>query len=176
MKIDETKNYIKRPELLAPAGREEVFYAVIEAGADAVYLAGKQFNMRRHRKDFNFDEAALRRVVKFAHERDRKVYVTVNILIGENELPALVEYLKFLESIEVDSIIVQDYGVINICHEHNINIPLHSSTMMNVNSAESAILLKKHGFTRVVTSRDITVDEVRRISETAGMDEQGRDL
>ena len=172
MKIDETKNYIKRPELLAPAGREEVFYAVIEAGADAVYLAGKQFNMRRHRKDFNFDEAALRRVVKFAHERDRKVYVTVNILIGENELPALVEYLKFLESIEVDSIIVQDYGVINICHEHNINIPLHSSTMMNVNSAESAILLKKHGFTRVVTSRDITVDEVRRISETAGIESE----
>ena len=172
MKTEKSNSLIKRPELLAPAGREEVFYAVIEAGADAVYLSGKQFNMRRHRKDFNFDETALERVVKFAHERSRKVYVTVNILIGENELPALVTYLKFLESIKVDSIIVQDYGVINICHEHNIKIPLHSSTMMNVNSAESAILLKKHGFTRVVTSRDITVDEVRRISETAGIESE----
>ncbi len=172
MKTTKHNNSIKRPELLAPAGREEVFYAVIEAGADAVYLSGKQFNMRRHRKDFNFDNEALERVVDFAHERGRKVYVTVNILIGENELPVLVDYLKFLEKIKVDSIIVQDYGVINICHEHNIKIPLHSSTMMNVNSANSAKLLKEHGFTRVVTSRDITVDEVRRIAETAGIESE----
>ncbi len=166
------RELVKRPELLAPAGREEVFYAVIEAGADAVYLAGKQFNMRRHRKDFNFDNAALQRVVEYAHQRRRKVYVTVNILIGEAELDELVLYLKFLDSVGVDAIIVQDYGVIELCRKHHINIPLHSSTMMNVNSAASAMLLKSYGFTRVVTSRDITVDEVRRLAETAGIESE----
>ncbi|MCF6175713.1 MAG: U32 family peptidase [Victivallaceae bacterium] len=163
---------IKRPELLAPAGREDVFYAVLNAGADAVYLSGKQFNMRRHRKDFNFSNEALKRVVDYAHNLGRKVYITVNILIGEHELAELVEYLKFLETIAVDSIIIQDYGVIEICRKQNINIPLHSSTMMNVNSAVSALLLKEYGFTRVVTSRDITIDEVRRLAETAGIESE----
>lgn len=159
-----------KPELLAPAGREDVFYAVLEAGADAVYMAGKLFNMRRHRKDFNFTNKQVEKLVEFAHQNGKKVYITVNSLLAQAEVPQMTDYLKYLDDIAVDSVILQDFGVVNLCHEHDIKVPLHSSTMMNVNSVEYAAFLKENGFTRVVTSRDITVDEVRRIHEQAGIE------
>ena len=162
--------FFEKPELLAPAGKRDVFYEVIEAGADAVYLSGKHFNMRRHRKDFHFENEDLSAVCEYAHLKNKKVYVTVNILLSDNEVELLVDYLKFLEDIKVDAIIVNDLAVLQICLENSINIPLHASTMMNVNSVEHAAVLKKFGFTRVVTSRDITIDEVRRIKSAAGIE------
>ncbi len=162
--------YLKKPELLAPAGRKDVFQAVLEAGADAVYVSGKHFNMRRHRKDFHFSDDDLREVVAYAHSKHRKVYVTVNILVGEREITLLLEYLNFLKSIHVDAIIVQDHAIARLCQENAIDIPLHASTMMNVNSIEAAAFLKKYGFTRVVSSRDITIEEVGRIREATGLE------
>jgi len=160
----------RKPELLAPAGREDVFHAVIAAGADAVYLAGKAFNMRRHRSDYNFGAADLARLVQSAHTARRRVYVTVNILVGDGELPALLEYLRFLEGIGVDALIVQDLAVLQLCREHEVHIPLHASTMMNVGSVAQARWLRQFGVTRAVTSRDITLDQVRRIREGSGLE------
>jgi len=159
-----------KPELLAPAGKEEVYYAVIEAGADAVYLAGKQFNMRRHRKDFNFSPEELRRVCEHAHARDRRIYVTVNSLVGHRELADLKTYLFELADLGPDALIVQDFAVVQLCREHRLPLTLHASTMMNVGCAAAAGFLRDHGFTRVVTSRDITVDDARRIREGAGIE------
>jgi putative protease len=144
--------------------------AMIEAGADAVYMAGKQFNMRRHRKDFNFSDEALVRTVQHAHGKGRKVYITVNSLVGNAEIEPLAEHLAFLQGLGVDALIVQDLAVVKLCRERGIAIPLHSSTMMNVNSVEAALFLKDNGFTRVVVSRDITIDEIRRISEGADLE------
>lgn len=159
-----------KPELMAPAGREDVFHAVLAAGADAVYLAGKAFNMRRHRSDYNFTEADLARLVQVAHAAQRRLYVTVNILVGDDELTALLEYLRFLEGIGVDALIVQDLAVLQLCREHDVRIPLHASTMLNVGSVAHARWLRQFGVTRVVTSRDITLEQVRRLREGSGLE------
>ena len=164
------KPYRHKPELLAPAGKKDVFYAVIEAGADAVYLSGKKFNMRRHRKDFHFTDEQLAECCNYAHEKGKRIYVVINSLLGDGEMNDLYEFLAYLEMIKVDALIIQDLAVAQVCREKAVAIELHSSTMMNVNSIESALFLKKHGFTRVVTSRDITIDEVRRIKEGAGIE------
>jgi putative protease len=159
-----------KPELLAPAGREDVYHAVIAAGADAVYLSGKQFNMRRHRKDFNFSPGELRRVCEHAHALGRRIYVTVNSLVGHRECAELKAYLFQLADLSPDALIVQDFAVVQLCREHRLPLALHASTMMNVGSAEAARFLRTHGFTRVVTSRDITVQEARRIRDEAGIE------
>lgn len=159
-----------RPELLAPAGREDVLHAVLAAGADAVYLSGKQYNMRRHRRDFHFDDSALERAVVHTHGLGRRIYVTVNILLGQSELPALRDYLALLDGLEVDGIIVQDLGVLRICRELGFRPELHASTMLNVSCAEGAAALRHLGVTRVVTSRDITLADARRIAEQGGVE------
>jgi len=161
---------IKKPELLAPAGKEEVVWAAIEAGADAVYLAGKNFNMRRHRADFNFTAEALERSVTFAHARNRTLYVTVNTLVGTSEVDLLRDYLLYLDALGVDALIVQDLAVVALHRSLGLKVPLHASTMMNVGAPDAATFLARHGFTRVVTSRDITLDDVRRIRETTGVE------
>ena len=84
-------------ELLAPAGKWDALEAVIEAGADAVYLAGKQFNMRMHRTDFNFTDGQLAQAVEYAHKRNVKIYVTVNNLFGESEIKSLHNYLEYIQ-------------------------------------------------------------------------------
>ena len=160
----------RKPEVLAPAGKETVFHAVLEAGADAVYLAGKRFNMRRHRTDFNFSDADLKRLCETAHAAKRKFYVTVNAIIGPDELADLADYLRMLADTGADAVIVQDYAVVKTIRDLNLPLALHASTMMNVNSVEAAQFLKRHGFTRVVTSRDITLEALRRIGEGAGIE------
>lgn len=160
----------KKPELLAPAGREAVFHAVLEAGADAVYLAGKRFNMRRHRRDFNFTDADLGRLCTAAHAAGRRFYVTVNSLVGDGELADLQDYLRLLDDINIDAIIVQDYAAIKAWNDLGCRFALHASTMMNVNSVEMARFLKASGVSRVVTSRDISLDDLRRIGEQAAVE------
>ncbi len=161
---------ITKPELLAPAGREDVFHAVLAAGADAVYLAGKAFNMRRHRRDYNFTASDLERLVPVAQGAGRRVYVTVNTLVGETELPALLQYLRWLDDLGVDALIVQDLAVLQLCREAGLRLPLHASTMMNVGSAAQALWLREHGVTRVVTSRDVTLEQIRRLREVSGLE------
>ncbi|KAA3606547.1 MAG: U32 family peptidase [Candidatus Scalindua sp. SCAELEC01] len=165
MKLSEIK-----VELLAPAGKWEVLVAVIDAGADAVYLAGKRFNMRMHRSDFNFTDEQLALAVKWAHEREVKIYVTVNNLISDAEMNGLYDYLKYLQDIKVDAIIVHDLGVINLVNEMKLDIPMHASTMMNVHSVEMATGLKNFGVSRIITSRDITLAQVKEIGEKAGIE------
>ncbi|MEE9201187.1 MAG: peptidase U32 family protein, partial [Candidatus Brocadiales bacterium] len=162
MKLSQT-----RPELLAPAGKWSVLEAVVEAGADAVYLGGKQFNMRLHRKDFNFTNDELVRAVEFAHGKGRRLYVTVNSLLGERELEGLGDYLQFLCSIDVDAIIIQDLAVISLIREFELDLPVHASTMMNVHSVEAAAELVRLGISRIITSRDISLAQVKEIHEKA---------
>ena len=125
-------------ELLAPAGTWDALVAAVEAGADAVYLGGKHFNMRMHHGDTNFDNEMLKKAVDFTHEHGVKLYITLNNLISEEELPALREYLLYLQEIRPDAILVQDFAVLELKKELGIDIPLHTSVMMNTHN-ESAI-------------------------------------
>ncbi len=152
-------------ELLAPAGKWEALKAVINAGADAVYLGGKQYNMRRHRKDYNFDQEEISKAADFVHGRGKKLYVTVNSLLSTEEIEELPAYLEFLESIGVDAIIVQDLAVIALVKELGLDLPVHASTMMNVHSVEMAQELTEMGISRVITSRDITLAQIKEIYE-----------
>ena len=157
-------------ELLAPAGRWEAFVAVIEAGADAVYIGGKRFNMRLHRSDFNFTDEQIVDAVQFAHSRNVKVYITVNNLLSDDELNDARRFLGFLSKINVDAAIIQDLGILNMIRQMGIPLPVHISTMMNIHNVESALTLKELGVQRIVTSRDISLAQVKEIHEKTGIE------
>lgn len=157
-------------ELLAPAGRWDAFTAVIDAGADAVYIGGKKFNMRLHRSDFNFTDEQIAEAVEYAHSRKVKLYITVNNLLGNGEFETLTDYLAFLRDVRVDAIIVQDLGALYTIQNMGISIPIHISTMMNIHNVESALTLKEQGVKRIVTSRDIPLSLVKEIHEKADIE------
>ena len=102
----------KSVELLAPAGTWDALVAGVESGADAVYLGGKHFNMRMHEGEFNFDDALLKKAIDYAHEHGVRLYITLNNLISNEEIPALREYLAYLNEIRPDALLVQDFAVL----------------------------------------------------------------
>ena len=148
-------------ELLAPAGTMENFMAALESGADAIYLGGKVFNARAHAANFGIDE--LREAVRLAHILDVSVYVTVNILIGDTELKDLEQYIKDLDSIGVDAIIVQDLAVAKIAKRVAPNIHLHGSTQMTAATLDAVRFYESLGFTRVVLARELSLKEIQHI-------------
>lgn len=155
----------KKIELLAPAGRWDVLEAVVSAGADAVYLGSKKFNMRLHRSDYNFTDEQLISAVNFTHKHGVKIYITVNNLLSDNEIDELRLFLEFLQEIGADAVIIQDLGVICIAHQMNLGLALHSSTMMNAHSVLMAKELKELGISRIIASRDITIAQAKEIHE-----------
>ena len=157
-------------ELLAPAGTWDALVAAIDAGADAVYLGGKAFNMRVHNSNFNFDDEQLKAAIEFAHERNVRIYITLNNLISAEELAPLEKYLHYLNEIQPDAILVQDLAVINLVHKLGIKIPMHASVMMNTHNTKTVELLKKFGITRVVVGRELTLTEVSLIKERTGIE------
>jgi putative protease len=165
---DEIRALNRRTELLAPAGRWDVLEAVMDAGADAVYVSGKRFQMRAHRKDFHFDDAGLRDAVRFVHGRGRRLYVTVNTLLAEHELADMRRYLAFLAELRIDAAIVCDMAVPAMAREMQVPFELHASTMMNIHDAGQACRLVALGIQRIVTSRDISMDEAGRIGDACG--------
>ncbi len=171
--VEKQRNVIdpdKRPEVLAPAGTIEAVRAVLDAGADAVYLGGKRFNMRMHRASYNLTNEEVAEAASLCRERGRKLYYGLNNLTFESELAGIRDELAWLGDVGPDALIVQDLGVAALAREICVHLPLHASTMMNVHSAESAEVLKLMGFTRIITSRDIPLHQVRRIAEATGLE------
>ncbi|MCZ3366563.1 MULTISPECIES: DUF3656 domain-containing U32 family peptidase [Methanobacterium] len=154
---------IEIPELLAPAGSMESLKAAVNAGADAVYLAGKQFGARHYAA--NFDNTDLKEAVHYAHLRGVKVYVTVNTLIKDQELPDLAKYLLFLYEGGVDAILVQDIGVAHIAKELVPDLDLHSSTQMTIHNTEGVKWAAEFGFKRVVLAREMKLAEIEEINK-----------
>jgi putative protease len=148
-------------ELLAPAGSREALIAAVESGANAVYLAGSMFGARAYAS--NFDEEGMRAAIRFAHLRGVLINVTVNTIVGDEELPALRDYLKFLYEAGADAVLVQDLGVARIARETVPKLPLHASTQMTVHSLEGVLALQELGFSRVVLSRELSLKEIRYI-------------
>ena len=154
---------IKIPELLAPAGSMESLKAAVNAGADAVYLAGKQFGARHYAA--NFDNEDLKEAICYAHLRGVKVYVTVNTLIKDHELPDLAKYLLFLYENGADAILVQDIGVARIAKELVPDLNIHASTQMTIHNTEGVKWAAQLGFKRVVLAREMKLAEIEEIRE-----------
>lgn len=150
-----------KPEILAPAGDWEAFLAAVENGADAVYLGGKGFNARQYAG--NFDEEELRRAVQYAHLRGVRIYVTVNILVDDGELPDLIPYVRFLYEAGADALIVQDLGLVRLIRTLFPGLELHASTQMTVHNLEGARLAEQAGLARVVLARELSLADIRRI-------------
>lgn len=150
-------------ELLAPAGTMAVLETVVKAGADAVYLGGKRFNMRLLRPEFNFSDTELTEAVSLLHQHHKKIYITVNNLYNPNEIEAIKDYLLFFDQLGVDALIIQDLGLIKLCQELNLSIPLHASVQMGVNNLAAVKLLEDQGLSRVILSRNLSREEIQAI-------------
>ncbi|MCD8337726.1 MAG: U32 family peptidase [Lachnospiraceae bacterium] len=152
-------------ELLAPAGSLEALRAAVNAGADAVYIGGRAFGARAYAD--NPDEAELIEGIEYCHLRGRKVYLTVNTLLKEHELRQdLLPFLMPLYLHGVDALIVQDLGVVRFLREQFPDLKLHASTQMSVTTAEGAALLARHGISRVVPARELSLGEIRTIADS----------
>lgn len=122
-------------EVLAPAGSKDSLKAALLGGADAVYLSGKMFGARRFAP--NFSDSEIKAAIRAAHDRGVKVYVTVNTLVKQAELPLAFSYLDTLSSMEPDAVIVQDRGLMRMIKE-NFPLAIHTSTQMGVHSVDDA--------------------------------------
>ena len=153
-------------ELLAPAGSYEGFEAAIGAGADAVYVGGAAFGARAYAK--NFGEEELLRAIDTAHIHGRKLYLTVNTLLKNRELSEqLYDYLLPYYKEGLDAVIVQDMGVFKMIREMFPGMHLHASTQMTVTGPEGMKFLEEQGASRVVTARELSLEEIRRMHETS---------
>lgn len=152
---------LKKPELLAPAGNLEKLKMSFIYGADAVFLGGKAFGLRAFGGNFTNEE--LKEGVEFAHKLNKKVYVTVNIYPHNSDLEKLPDYLRYLESIEVDAILVADLGVFTIAREVAPNLHIHISTQANNTNWASVRSWKNMGASRVVLARELSLTEIEEI-------------
>lgn len=154
------------PELLAPAGNFEKLVTAIHYGADAVYLAGKQFSLRA--RAGNFERAELKQAIAYAHERTVKVYVTVNIFAHNRDLDGLEEYLLFLRDAGADALIIADPGILMIARATVPEMPVHLSTQANVSNAASARFWVNQEVNRLNLARELGISEIQQIRAAAG--------
>ena len=148
-----------KPELLAPAGDLERLKIALKYGADAVYVGGPLLNLRANAVNFTMEE--LEEGIKFAHHLDKKVYVTVNIILHNKELNEVDNYLKQLKNIGVDAIIISDPSIIPIAKKYNIEI--HLSTQQSTLNYEAVSFWKKQGVTRIVLARECSREDILKI-------------
>lgn len=149
-------------EILAPAGSLDTLYAGINAGADAIYIGGTKFGARAYAD--NPDEYNLLQAIDYVHFNNRKIYLTVNTLIKNNEIEEqLYDYIYPLYKQGLDAVIVQDLGVFEFIRNNFRDLDIHASTQMAVSGVESAKLLKKMGASRVVTARELSLMELNNI-------------
>lgn len=153
---------MKKIELLSPVGNLEMLNAAVNNGADAIYLAGKNYGARKYANNFTNDE--IKEAIKYAHLYGVKVYVTINTVIYEGEIESFIEYVKFLYENHVDAVIMQDLGMIKLVLAKFPDLEVHASTQMHNHNEESIKYLKSIGVKRVVLARELSLDEVKNIN------------
>jgi putative protease len=160
----------QRVELLAPAGGLDAAFAAFHYGADAIYLGLKKFSARAEAENFTLEE--LDEITAFAHGLTprRRVFVTINTLILQDELPELIDALVALEDLGVDAVILQDLGVYRLIRRCFPRLELHGSTQMSVHNRAGAEVLARLGFERVVLARELTFEEVDDVTRTPGIE------
>ncbi len=151
-----------KPELLAPAGSMESLKAAVNNGCDAVYLGGKLFSARQYAGNFSLEE--LEEACDYCHLRGVKVYVTINTLYKEEELKELLGFVGKLYKMGVDALILQDSGAVKLIRENYPDFPLHASTQMTANSLEDVRYWESLGFSKIVLSRELSLEEINEIT------------
>lgn len=153
----------KKLEVLAPAGSMESLTAAVFAGADAVYLGGTQFSARANAQ--NFDSGALKEAADFCRVRGVRLYVTVNTLLKDSELPESMRFIEYLCALPVDAVIIQDPGLLQLLRRCAPELEVHASTQMSVHTPAAARLLSEQGFRRVVLARELSEKEIKGIRQ-----------
>lgn len=152
---------MRKPELLAPAGDLEKLKMAITYGADAVYLGGEEFGLRAGAKNFTIKE--IEEALKFAHSRGKKVYVTVNIIPHNDDIKKAPNYIKTLNEIGVDAVIISDPGVLEIVKDVAKDMEIHLSTQANTTNYATARFWYNHGIKRIVVARELSLKEIEEI-------------
>ncbi len=152
-------------ELLAPAGSMEALKAAISNGCDAIYLGMQKFGARAYSS--NFDMESLKEAVAYAHLRSVKIYITMNTIVFENEIPEMKAQMDELNAIGVDGIIVQDLAALDYIVENFIDLEAHCSTQMGIDDLDGTLLFKELGAKRVVLSREVEIEKVKEIKKAA---------
>lgn len=155
-------------ELLSPAGDIEKLKFAFLYGADAVYIGGKNYSLRANAK--NFSESDIKDAVIYAHKLNKKVYVTVNIVLHNEELAGLKEYLLYLDSVNVDGIIVSDITIMKLHKELNLKLELHISTQASISNYEAGLFYKELGAKRLVLARECSKEDIKKIKEETSLD------
>lgn len=155
----------KKMEILAPAGSFDCLEPAVRCGCDAVYLGGANFSARGAAK--NFDNDALLSAVRYCHGRGVKVYLAMNTLLRDDEMPQALDLAAYACSIGIDALIVQDLGLAKLLHAMAPELRLHASTQLSVHTLEGVRLLAELGFRRVVLSRELSRDEIREIAKSS---------
>ena len=155
-------------ELLSPAGDFERLKFALRYGADAVYIGGKNYSLRANA--INFTNEEIKEATKFAHSLNKKVYVTVNIVLHDENINGLKEYLLFLDSVNVDAIIVSDIYIMSLWKELNLKMELHVSTQASTLNKETALFYKELGASRVVLAREASEEDIKEIKDYTGLD------
>ncbi|MEA3496624.1 MAG: peptidase U32 family protein [Bacteroidota bacterium] len=156
-----------KAELLLPAGSIEAFFAAVEGGADAVYLGLSNFNARARASNFNISQFGL--LLKEAKKNNVKVYLTLNTVIKNEELPELLDLLFFLSKSSVSAVIIQDWGVFYLIKKYFPKIKIHASTQMGNHNSASAIFSQNHGFERVILARELQLSELQQIKNKSNI-------
>ncbi|WP_296877922.1 U32 family peptidase [uncultured Methanobrevibacter sp.] len=161
-------------ELLAPAGSPEVLTIAVNAGADAVYIAGQNYGARAYAKNFSMEE--IEKAVEYAHLNGSKIHVTVNTLINNFEIIDVLKYLLELYKIGVDAVIVQDFGLIWLLKTFIPDLEVHASTQMGLNNYSSIKWASKNNIKRVVLPREVTIEQIRQTTEQLEKDGINMDI
>lgn len=156
-------NKFKAPELLAPAGNLDKLRAAIEYGADAVYIGGEEFSLRQAADNFTIDE--IKMGIEFAKKRNRKVYLTANIIPHNNDIDEYEKYLKEVKGIGIDAVILSDLGMFAITKEIAPDLDIHISTQANNVNYKSAKTWYEMGAKRVILAREMSLEEIKEIRE-----------
>ncbi len=166
--IDGRRVIVKKPELLAPAGNLEKLKTAILYGADAVFIGGKEFSLRSLASNFTLDD--IQEAVTFAKEHGAHVHVTTNIVMHENNLEGLRDYLQALDHCGVTAIICADPHIISIANEMNLKLEKHLSTQMSSTNSEAVKFWANHGVDRVVLGREVSYNDLKLIMERTPID------
>ena len=161
-------------ELLAPAGSYDVLVIAVNAGADAVYIAGENYGARAYAKNFTMEE--IEKAVNYAHLNGAKVHVTVNTLVNNFEIVDVLQYLFRLYQIGVDAVIVQDFGLIWLLKTFIPDLEVHASTQMGLNNYPSIKWASKNNIKRVVLPREVSIDEIKRTHDRLKEDNIDMDI
>lgn len=159
---------MNKVELLAPAGDFSCLKAAIEAGCDAVYIGGKLFGARAFSSNFTDDEII--KAINYAHLFGVKVYVTTNTLIYDKEVEHFLEYISFLHKNNVDAVIIQDLGMLDLVRQTFPNLEVHASTQMHIHNLDGASFMEKLGVKRVVLARETSISKIKEIKEKTNID------